>query len=173
MALNFKSPDKSLEPVFNKIRQDMDERVNEIEELRQLVKEQAEEIRELREEFKAYKEEGKGQIDTNEIVSKIQKGVVEALQDSKQETQREENNLKKEMLQKFEKNKKDIIKNKIQYAIENKNMTLPELKEFIVDQNQYCSKASFYRYFTELKNQQQIGEIYTGQKKILTVMTNR
>lgn len=63
------------------------------------------------------------------------------------------NPLQKEVLTKFKRNKKRIIKNKILETIKFKNLSIPEIKEIIVDQMNYCSKASFYRYIEELNRQ--------------------
>ena len=61
------------------------------------------------------------------------------------------NPLEAEMLNKFKRNKKRLIKNKIIDTIRSKILSIPEIKEIIVDQHKYCSKASFYRYIEELK----------------------
>lgn len=59
--------------------------------------------------------------------------------------------LKSEVLIKFKRNKRRLIKNKILETIKLKELSIPEIKEVVVDQFQYCSKASFYRYIEELK----------------------
>ncbi len=59
--------------------------------------------------------------------------------------------LKSEVLTKFKRNKRRLIKNKILETIKLKQLSIPEIKEIVVDQFQYCSKASFYRYVEELK----------------------
>ena len=60
--------------------------------------------------------------------------------------------LEKEVMKKFNRSKKDIIKHKILEVVKTKHVTIPELKEIIVDQEEYCSKASFYRYLEEMKD---------------------
>lgn len=64
--------------------------------------------------------------------------------------------IKEEVLRQFDKKRKDIIKNKIIELASQGKMTLPELKEVIVDQSCYCSKASFYRYVERMKLRQLI-----------------
>jgi hypothetical protein len=59
--------------------------------------------------------------------------------------------LKAEVITKFKRNKKLILKNKILETIKSHILSIPELKDIIVDQYRYCSKASFYRYIEELK----------------------
>ena len=66
--------------------------------------------------------------------------------------------LKKEVLSKFRRNKKRLIKNKILETIRLNSMVIPEIKEIIVDSHNYCSKATFYRYISELKKQDYIIE---------------
>ena len=60
--------------------------------------------------------------------------------------------LEKEIMKKFNRSKKDIIKHKILEVVKTRQVTIPELKEIIVDQEEYCSKASFYRYLEEMKD---------------------
>jgi hypothetical protein len=60
--------------------------------------------------------------------------------------------LEKEVMKKFNRSKKDIIKHKILEVVKTQQITIPELKEVIVDQEEYCSKASFYRYLEEIKD---------------------
>ncbi|MEA3513861.1 MAG: hypothetical protein U9R34_00095 [Nanoarchaeota archaeon] len=64
-----------------------------------------------------------------------------------------EDKLKKEVIHKFRRHKKEIIKNKIMETVRLKRIMLPELKEIIVDQMVYCSKATFYRYYDELRKE--------------------
>jgi len=80
-----------------------------------------------------------------------------------------EDKLKREMLRKFEKNKKEIIKNKIKELLHNKSLKLSELKYIIVEQYGYCSKASFYRYYNELKEQGLVLEVKKEGKIMITV----
>jgi len=66
-------------------------------------------------------------------------------------TNKKTDSLKSEFERKFRKNKKQIIKQKI---LESAKTTpvLADLKYYIVDQLEYCSKASFYRYIEEMKD---------------------
>ena len=74
-----------------------------------------------------------------------------------------EDKLKKEVMHKFRRHKKEMIKHKVIETARLKRMTLPELKEIIVDQMGYCSKATFYRYYDELRKEGTI----TIQNKII------
>jgi hypothetical protein len=61
------------------------------------------------------------------------------------------NPLENEVISKFKRNKKRMIKNKILETIKDSALSIPEIKEVVVDQFKYCSKATFYRYIEELK----------------------
>ena len=83
------------------------------------------------------------------------------------------NPLEREILKKVEKNKKEIIKNKILELLAIRDMKVSEIKEIIVDQQKYCSKASFYRYFNELKKQERLTEVNLNNKIIVSARINR
>jgi len=69
-------------------------------------------------------------------------------------------------------NKKDIIKSKIIETVEYNDVTLPRLKEVIVDVNKYCSRASFYRYFDELKKEGKVNVVNVDNNQIVRVMAS-
>ena len=59
--------------------------------------------------------------------------------------------LKSELMRGLARNQKAIIKQRILSMVAEARYSVPELKESIVDDKNYCSKASFYRYVEELK----------------------
>lgn len=63
--------------------------------------------------------------------------------------------------------KKAVIKAKILEIIEHAPVVLPRLKEIIVDQQQYCSKASFYRYFEELQREERVSSITVNGRNVV------
>ena len=67
-------------------------------------------------------------------------------------TKKEKDPLRSELMRKFNKNKKSLIKQKIIEALKTKPTLIADLKYYIVDQLNYCSKASFYRYIAEMKD---------------------
>ncbi|MCB9358696.1 hypothetical protein H6503_02080 [Candidatus Woesearchaeota archaeon] len=69
---------------------------------------------------------------------------------------KERDPLKKEVITSYKRNKRRLIKNKILETIKLKQLSIPEIKDIIVDQHNYCSKASFYRYIEELKQKDYI-----------------
>lgn len=67
--------------------------------------------------------------------------------------------LQNEVMRTFKKKKKDIVKKKIFDVINTTPCSLAELKELIVDEHQYCSKATFYRYFDEIQKEGVIEQV--------------
>lgn len=61
--------------------------------------------------------------------------------------------LQSEVMRTFKKKKKDLVKRKIFDIINTTPCSLAQLKELIVDEHQYCSKATFYRYFDEIQKE--------------------
>lgn len=70
-----------------------------------------------------------------------------------------------EAIQKVTKFKKQVIKNKIVEQIKQQRYTTNQLKLHIVDDRNYCSKASFYRYIQELKDEKRIHTISINKKE--------
>ncbi len=85
---------------------------------------------------------------------------------------KKESKLQQQMIKKIDKNKRGIIKQKIRDIVAVKSLTLPELKEIIVDENSYCSKASFYRYIEELQRRGMLEIVEVDSVKTI-VLTNR
>ncbi len=76
--------------------------------------------------------------------------------------------LKLEFERKLKKNKNKIVKNKILEVLENKDFQeLSDLKFLIVDQLQYTTKPSFYRYIKELELEKKIEKNYLGNKTFI------
>ncbi len=72
-----------------------------------------------------------------------------------------------ESLSRFDLDKKAVIKVKIIEAVAHAPMVLSRLKELVVDQNKYCSKASFYRYFEELRNEEKVSIVTTNGRNVV------
>ena len=69
----------------------------------------------------------------------------------KQMQRKTKNSFSESMAQKLNKKRKNILKNRIEILAEQKNLSLPEIKEILVDQEGLCSKATFYRYIEKMK----------------------
>jgi predicted RNase H-like nuclease (RuvC/YqgF family) len=67
--------------------------------------------------------------------------------------------LKNELMRGLSRNRKKLIKQRLLGLIEEGKYSIPELKEIVVDEKNYCSKASFYRYIEELKKRGNIAEV--------------
>jgi len=114
--------------------------MEEVEKLQQQLKEMNEKVEFLENSLK------RSQKDL------IKEALSEFLQQNKKD------NLKSEVLRKFSRSRKNIIKQKIAETIRQKPMNLADLKFYMVDQLDYCSKASFYRYIDEMKNVVEVKE---------------
>lgn len=62
-----------------------------------------------------------------------------------------EKGLTAQVMRKVSRNKKSLIKRRIIEIATNEELSLSELKEIVVDEQGLCSKATFYRYFDDLK----------------------
>jgi hypothetical protein len=75
--------------------------------------------------------------------------------------------LEREIVKSVVKNKKTIIKQKILAISSKQRTTSKKVKEIIVDKYRYCSKATFYRYLSELKRHQKIETISVNNKEYI------
>lgn len=81
------------------------------------------------------------------------------------EIKEKNNNLELEAIKSVAKNKKTIIKQKILAIASKQRTTSKQVKEIIVDKYKYCSKATFYRYVGELKQQHKLETISVNNKE--------
>ena len=72
-----------------------------------------------------------------------------------------------ELLEEVQRNKKDIVKIKILEESKDGRLTPQELKKIIVDKHRYCSKATFYRYISELKRTKKLASMEVNNKEVL------
>lgn len=128
--------------------------MGEIDSLKEVLKESFSKIREdmkkMSSEISSLKKENK---ELRERINTLEKT-------------REKVSLKKEIMSKFDKNKKNVIKQKIVELIQFKKAPISEIKEIIVDQQGYCSKASFYRYVEELKRDRKVNSITVNDREV-------
>jgi len=91
------------------------------------------------------------------LESNIQKNQKDIIKQALDEfTKKKKDPLKHELLRKFNKNKKLLIKQKIIESLKIKPNKISDLKYYLVDQLNYCSKASFYRYIQEMEDELEI-----------------
>lgn len=75
-----------------------------------------------------------------------------------------ESAIQHEVIRKLNRNKKEIIKHKILEMLQ-EGTAVAEAKENLVDQQNYCSKATFYRYVDELKLEKKIFAIQVNNEE--------
>jgi uncharacterized coiled-coil DUF342 family protein len=104
----------------------------------------------------------------NEKNDKLEKEIL-VLDNKLMDIKTPKNELHKEFIKKVNRHSRAIIKQKIIDIAATRKLTTPEIKEIIVDQSGYCSKASFYRYLDELKQRNQLNEIEINGIKIVSL----
>lgn len=75
--------------------------------------------------------------------------------------------LEKEAIKEVAMNRREIIKKKIIDELKKKELSAKELKILFVDEYNYCSKATFYRYLETLRKEQRIDGIKINGKEYL------
>ncbi|MFP4118841.1 MAG: hypothetical protein ACLFTH_02190 [Candidatus Woesearchaeota archaeon] len=75
--------------------------------------------------------------------------------------------LQRDAAKEVSKNRKSIVKEKILSQAGSSRCTPHELKKIFVDSHKYCSKATFYRYLTELEEEEKINYISINNKKYI------
>lgn len=105
------------------------------------------------------------QLDKESVRAIIQ----EALKDVRQEQPKKESRLQAQLMKKLDKNRKNLIKQKIKDIVSVRSTSLPELKEIIVDENEYCSKATFYRYIEEMKRKKVLSVVEIDNVKTISL----
>jgi hypothetical protein len=78
--------------------------------------------------------------------------------------------LKTELIRSLARNQKALIKQRILELVNQGRFSIPELKERIVDDRNYCSKASFYRYIEELKSGRKIDFLALEGREVVVAM---
>ncbi len=74
--------------------------------------------------------------------------------------------LKEKIIKRITKNSKEYVKSIIfSYIKKYENVAALQLKEMVVDDQQLCSKSSFYRLMEEIEQQQEIGVVREGKEK--------
>lgn len=100
--------------------------------------------------------EMRGYIEDLVKTNKILLEQVTSLKDEIKALKERPKGLKTELMRSLARNQKALIKQRILSMVIEGRYSIPELKERIVDDRNYCSKASFYRYIEELKSSRKI-----------------
>ncbi len=136
---------------FSKIKQDMARLTKEMYDLKLEQKKLLEENMSL-----------KQQVNSENHNVFIEEVVKETLRNIKPKNQAND-----KLIKKFNKKRKALIVSRISTLANKKNLSLPEIKEIIVDNESICSKATFYRYIEKLKNQGAIELIKINDMDVL------
>jgi regulator of replication initiation timing len=142
--------EKALVESFQKIKEDISRLNNEILQMKK-------EYKLLMQENISLKKDSSG---INE--EKIKKIIEDAIANTGKKS-----TFNDRIIKKVNRNKKLIIRNKILELASLKNISVPEIKEVVVDNEQMCSKATFYRYIDRMKARNLISEIEIEERKVV------
>lgn len=81
--------------------------------------------------------------------------------------------LEKEAVKEVNLNRREIIKKKIEEELKQRELGAKELKILFVDELEYCSKATFYRYLESLRKEQRIDSIKINGKEYLCSIASK
>ncbi len=139
-----------LKKTFSNIKTDISVNSKEIERLHSYNRKLEMQLMQLTNEIKDLKREI-----TNKIsVEKSSLEVAQKLADIEKkldQAKAPEKGLTAQIMRRVSRNKKRIVKKKIVDIATTQELALAELKEIVVDEQALCSKATFYRYFEDLK----------------------
>ncbi|PIY60619.1 hypothetical protein COY95_00850 [Candidatus Woesearchaeota archaeon CG_4_10_14_0_8_um_filter_47_5] len=161
---------------FSRVKQDIEKTHDELSHLKEenaLLKKEVSALRKQRQpalhdaqKSAPAKQAAEKQADVNLI--EIKALVKEALSEVLQE--KEYSPLKREIERKFTRNRKAIIHSKMRTLLALQNLSALDLKETVVDNLRYCSKASFYRYLGELKESGEVESVMVNGRETLVLV---
>jgi hypothetical protein len=137
---------------FTRIKQDIARLNSELLELKI-------EHKKILEENLDLKKKNTGKLD-RETISQIVKETMDKLQ--KRKTGMSDN-----LVKKINKNRKSLLKNRIQMLAEQKKLSVSEIKDILVDHEGLCSKATFYRYIEKMKEKGLIDLITINDSEVV------
>jgi hypothetical protein len=75
--------------------------------------------------------------------------------------------IRERLVRKIAKNSKDYVKSVIYSLIKKYNqISAPQLKEIVVEEQGLCSKSSFYRLLGEMEEENEVESLQKGKEKI-------
>jgi hypothetical protein len=143
----------AIQEAFSKIKMDMVKLNQEIYDLKKEQKKLMEENLQLKNIVS--NNNGNGHSINQDMISKIVKETLKNV------------NTNGKTIKKFNKKRKSLIFSRIASLASRKNLSLPEIKERIVDNDSLCSKATFYRYVNKMKKQGMIDEVKINEAEIV------
>ena len=91
--------------------------------------------------------------------------------ESMEESLRKKDPLKEQVIKKFPKRRKQVVLSKILEQVSLRESTVTELKDVMVDELNYCSRASFYRYLDYLKKLERVEIIKVNGIEIVKILS--
>ncbi|MBT3464641.1 hypothetical protein HN789_00620 [archaeon] len=131
----------AISEAFSKIKNDMLKLNEEMYEMKQ------EQKRLLQENLKLKQEVVSNQLSNNTKGNNLDPMIISQIV---KETLKQTPN-KNSFVKKINKKRKSILVARIRNLASQKNLTIPEIKDIVVDSEGLCSKATFYRYVDRLK----------------------
>lgn len=125
-----------LQDSFSRVRADIEKLNNEI----LLLKKEQKDL--IEENFELKKQVNNNGVD-KEVITQIVKETLKNIQTK--------NKTNDNLIRKFNKKRRVITLNRIQTLASDNKLSLSEIKEIIVENENLCSKATFYRYVDKLK----------------------
>ncbi|MFH2021209.1 MAG: transcriptional repressor [archaeon] len=145
----------AIHAAFSKIKEDMEKLTSELHSIKQDHKKLQQENIILKE--KLFSNDSTG-LDS-EIITKIVKETLKNVQPKA--------NANHSILRKINKNRKNVIVSRILSLAEKKNMSASDIKEQIVDTENLCSKATFYRYLEKLKKKNMLDFVKIDELSVI------
>ena len=135
---------------FQRVREDFEKKDREISELKK-------ELHELKNEVLP-------------VLLATNKQILGRLE-SMEESLRKKDPLKEQVIKKFPKRRKQVVLSKILEQVSLRESTVTELKDVMVDELNYCSRASFYRYLDYLKKLERVEIIKVNGIEIVKILS--
>jgi hypothetical protein len=146
--------EQAIRDSFVKVKQDFDNQENKINSLK-------EELDSLKNQVVDYLPK---LLEQNNLILKrievLEQGII-----------KKEDPLKEQIITKFKRNKKEVIKQKILEISSEKDTTVSSLRDKIVKELKFCSRASFYRYLEELKDLNLIGILEINGREYVKIVS--
>ena len=139
---------------FHQKHQQHDERLDKIEQQMTYMPKSTEEIKQIIDYYYSY----------DHILAKIED--LSMRMGSIEQQKPEKKGIRERLVRKIAKNSKDYVKSVI-YSLIKKygQISAPQLKEIVVEEQGLCSKSSFYRLLAEMEQESEVESIQKGKEK--------
>lgn len=151
------------------LREQMEEEVLTPEDIKEVMNNylELEEVKEIKETINKIEKKTDILASLHDSQSEKVKELNSRLQNVDRETEKKESSLKEKIAEKVTRNSKSYIKNTILSYIEKyEEIPAVKLREMLVEEQNICSRSSFYRLLRELENDGEVSFVKEGRKKI-------